>query len=140
MNDSTFVRRIKCPIHGGRDRNVSVGNGWAKCHSQGCASADILAALGETRATHWTPPPPRPRPAISIAPLPPVSPRQGLDYLAGIKTGAGAEIAYQRDDGLTGKHWRNMEMRRNPGVKGDGWQLRRFNPENIGASPCIAPG
>ena len=84
------VRRIKCPVHGGTDRNVSLGNGWAKCHSRGCASADILAALGETPANHWTPPPPRPRPAISIAPLPPVSPIAASLYLAGIKTGAGA--------------------------------------------------
>ena len=137
MNDST-IRRIKCPVHNGRDRNVSVGNGWAVCHSRGCSSADILAALGEARATHWTPPTPRPRPVISIAPLPPVSPTQGLGYLAGIKTGAGAEIAYQRDDGLTGKHWRNTDKRRNPGVKGDGWQLRRFNPADADAAPAIA--
>ena len=44
------VRRIKCPVHGGKDRNVSLGNGWAKCHSRGCASKDILAALGQTPA------------------------------------------------------------------------------------------
>ena len=54
------VRRIKCPVHGGKDRNVSLGNGWAKCHSRGCASKDILAALGQTPAAPWTPPAPCP--------------------------------------------------------------------------------
>ena len=132
------VRRIKCPVHGGTDRNVSLGNGWAKCHSRGCASADILAALGETPANHWTPPPPRPRPAISIAPLPPVSPIAASLYLDGIKTGAGAEIAYQRNDGLSGRHWRNTNKRRNPGVRGDGWQVRRFNPADPGNALAIS--
>ena len=91
QNVHTFskIRRIACPVHGGRDRNVSVGNGWAKCHSQGCASKDILAALGETPVTNWTPPPPRPRRIASVAPLPPVSPAQGLDYLQGIRTQRG---------------------------------------------------
>ena len=120
------IRRIRCPVHGGTERNVSLGNGWAKCHSRGCSSADILAALGEAPATHWTPP--RPRPALSIAPLPPVSPAQGLDYLQGIGTPNGATIQYQRNDGQPGRHWRNTDKRRNPGVTGDGWQLRRFDP------------
>ena len=43
------IRRVKCPIHHGRNRSVAVGfiNGraWAKCWSHGCAQVDILAAL-----------------------------------------------------------------------------------------------
>ena len=132
------IRRIRCPVHGGTERNVSLGNGWAKCHSRGCSSKDILAALGEAPATHWTPPPPRPRPALSVIPLPPVSSTQGLDYLQGIGTPNGASILYQRDTGEVGRHWRNTNKRRNPGVKGDGWQLRRFNPERPDAAPAIA--
>ena len=67
--NATGVRRIKCPVHGGKGRNVSLGNGWAKCHSRGCSSKDILAALGQTPAIHWTPPAPPPRLTIRTAPF-----------------------------------------------------------------------
>ena len=63
-------RRVKCPVHHGKNLSVAVGyidgRAWAKCWSQGCASKDILAALGMTNDSSipWTPPPaPRPRPA-----------------------------------------------------------------------------
>ena len=84
-------RRVKCPVHHGNNLSVAVGyidgRAWAKCWSQGCASKDILAALGITNDSSipWTPPPaPRPRPAVSIAPLPPVSPFAASKYLEGI--------------------------------------------------------
>ena len=135
---ATGIRRIKCPVHGGKGRNVSLGNGWDKCHSKGCASADILVALGQTPAIRWTPAPP-PRLTISIAPLPPVSPVAASAYLSGIgKTPQGAEIQYQRHDGQKGRHWRNIDKRRNPNVTGDGWQVRRFNPEHPDLAPAIA--
>ena len=74
----------------------------------------------------------------SITPLPPVSHAQALDYLKGIKTHEGAAVFYQRNDGQSGKHWRNLDMRRNPGVTGDGWQVRRFNPNDPSAAVAIA--
>ena len=113
---------------------------WAKCWSHGCASADILAALGITNSPSlpWTPPPPRLRPTLSAKPLTPVSHTQALDYLLGIRTPEGAGIAYQRDDGQRGRHWRNPDKRRNPGVKGDGWQLRRFDPASPASALVIA--
>ena len=108
------------------------GRAWRQVPwSHGCSQADILAALGlsNSQSLPWTPPPtPAPRSTISIAPLLPVSHVQALDYLKGIKTHEGAEVHYQRNDGQRGKHWRNLDKRRNPNVTGDGWQLRRFNP------------
>ena len=142
-------RRYKCPVHHGKNLSVAVGyidgRAWAKCWSQGCSSKDILAALGITNAgpIRWTPPPaPRPRPAVSIAPLPPVSPFAASEYLTGILRPSGSVITYQRDDGQRGKHWRNPDMRRNPGVTGDGWQLRRFDPidPSTGTAICLAEG
>ena len=139
------TKRFKCPVHHGRNRSVAVGyvggRAWAKCFSHGCAQSDILAALGITNAQSipWTPAPlPRLRPAFSVKPLTPVSHTQALDYLQGIKTPAGAGIAYQRDDGQRGNHWRNPDMRRNPGVTGDGWQLRRFDPADPASAQAVA--
>ena len=143
------TKRFKCPVHRGKHRSVAVGyihgRAWAKCWSQGCSQSDILAALGITNSSSipWTPPPPpRRRPTISIDYLPPVSHTQALDYLLGIRTPEGAGITYQRDDGQCGKHWRNPAMRRNPGVTGDGWQLRRFDPIDppAAAAICLAEG
>ena len=137
-------KRFKCPVHHGKNLSVAVGyidgRAWAKCWSNGCSSSDILAALGITNSqpSAWTPPPPRLRSTTSIAPLPPVSPTQGLDYLAGIGTPAGAGITYQRGDGQRGRHWRNPDQRRNPNVTGDGWQLRRFDPVDPASSIAIA--
>ena len=138
------IRRVKCPIHHGRNRSVAVGfiNGraWAKCWSHGCAQVDILAALNlsNSQSIPWTPaPPPAPRSSTSITPLPPVSHTQALDYLKGIKTPEGATVFYQRDDGQRGKHWRNLDKRRNPKVTGDGWQLRRFNPVDPASAEAI---
>ena len=144
-------RRYKCPVHVGSNPSSVVvgwdidGRAWAKCWSQDCASKDILAALGitNTQSIPWTPPPPpRPRPTISVNYLPPVSHTQALDYLLGIRTPEGAGITYQRDDGQRGKHWRNPDMRRNPGVTGDGWQLRRFDPvdPSTAVAICLAEG
>ena len=139
------TKRFKCPVHHGKNRSVAVGyiNGraWAKCWSRDCASADILAALNlsNTQSLPWIPPPPkRSRPTITIATLLPVSPVQGSDYLKGIRTPEGAQIAYQRDDGQRGLHWRNHDKRRNPGVKGDGWQLRRFDPADPASAQAVA--
>ena len=56
----------------------------------------------------------------------------------GIKTHQGAQIAYQRADGQSGKHWRNLDKRRNPGVTGDGWQLRRFDPVDPSTAVALA--
>ena len=70
--------------------------------------------------------------------MPPVSHTQALDYLSGIRQPAGAAIAYQRDDGQSGKHWRNPDKRRNPGVTGDGWQLRRFDPADPSSAEAVA--
>ena len=84
----------------------------------------------------------RPRPSISVETLPPVSPFAASEYLRGILTPPGSAITYQRNDGLLGKHWRNPDMRRNPGVTGDGWQLRRFNPTDPATATaiCLAEG
>ena len=136
-------RRFKCPVHHGKNLSVSVGfidgRAWAKCWSRDCASADILAALNlsNTPSIPWTPPPKRPQPTISIAPLPAVTPTQASKYLSGIRTPEGAAIAYQRNDGQSGKHWRNSDKRRVPGITGDGWQLRRFNPIDPSTSVAI---
>ena len=137
------TQRYKCPVHHGKKPSVAVwwNNGpRAFCHSHQCSQTEILDALGITNSQSipWTPPPPRPRPTISAKPLTPVSPTQALDYLKGIGTPAGAQIAYQRDDGQRGKHWRNPDKRRNPGVTGDGWQLRRFDPVDPASSTAIA--
>ena len=147
-------RRIKCPVHHGKNLSVAVGyidgRAWAKCWSQGCSSKDILAALGITNAgpIRWTPPPaPRPRPTVSIAPLPPVSPNAASEYLKGILTPyPGSAIAYQRNDGQRGTHnrWQTITgaERRVPGIKGDGWQLRRFDPVDPATATaiCLAEG
>ena len=88
----TRTKRFRCPVHQGKNLSVAVGyidgRAWAKCWSQGCASADILAALGITNAQSipWTPPPPRPRPTLSVDYLPPVSPFAASEYLKGILT------------------------------------------------------
>ena len=68
----------------------------------------------------------------------PVSHTQASDYLLGIRTPEGAGITYQRDDGQRGKHWRNPDKRRNPGVTGDGWQLRRFDPVDPASVEAVA--
>ena len=145
----THSKRFRCPVHHGKNLSVAVGfidgRAWAKCWSQGCPSEDILAALGitNTQSIPWTPPPPpRPRPTISVNYLPPVGPIQASEYLLGIKTHEGAGITYQRDDGQRGNHWRNPDMRRNPGVTGDGWQLRRFDPidPSSAVAICLAEG
>ena len=140
----THSNRFRCPVHHGKNLSVAVGfiNGraWAKCWSNGCPSSDILAALGitNTQSIPWTPPrPPRPRPTFSVNYLLPVSHTQALDYLLGIRTPEGAAIAYQRNDGQRGNHWRNPDMRRNPGVTGDGWQLRRFDPVDPSSAVAI---
>ena len=142
-------KRFKCPVHHGKNFSVAVGfidgRAWAKCWSQGCASADILDALGITTSSSipWTAPPaPRPRPTISVDYLPPVSPFAASEYLKGILTSSGSSIAYQRNDGQRGKHWRSDTKRRNPGVVGDGWQLRRFDPiaPPAAAAICLAEG
>ena len=145
----TRTKRIKCPVHHGKKPSVAVGyidgRAWAKCWSHGCASADILAALGITNDSSipWTPPPaPRPRPTFNVETLPPVSPFAASIYLQGILTPAGSSITYQRDDGQRGKHWRSDTERRNPGVKGNGWQCRRFDPADplAAAAICLAEG
>ena len=145
----TRTKRFRCPVHGGKNLSVAVGyidgRAWAKCWSQGCPSEDILAALGITTSSSipWTPPPPpRPRPTFNVETLPPISPFAASEYLKGILTPAGSSIAYQRDDGQRGKHWRSDTKRRNPGVVGDGWQLRRFDPLDGSSATaiCLAEG
>ena len=144
----TRSKRYKCPVHHGKNLSVAVwwDNGYrAFCHSQGCASADILAALGITNSSSipWTPPPaPRSRPTFNVDYLLPVSHTQAVNYLEAIQTPSGSAIQYQRDDGQTGRHWRNDTKRRNPGVTGDGWQLRRFDPldPSTAAAICLAEG
>ena len=139
------TKRYKCPVHNGKNRSVAVGfiggRAWAKCWSHGCSQSDILAALNlsNSQSRPWTPPPPkRSRPTISVKPLTPVSPTQASEYLLGIRTPEGAGITYQRDDGQSGRHWRNPDKRRNPNVTGDGWQLRRFDPADPSAALLIA--
>ena len=118
-------RRYKCPVHHGKKPSVSVGfidgRAWAKCWSQGCASADILAALtlSNSPSIPWTPPPPRLRPAFNVDYLLPISHTQAVNFLEAIQTPSGSSIQYQRDDGQTGRHWRNDTKRRNPGVTGE---------------------
>ena len=150
------TRRYKCPVHHGKNLSVAVGyidgRVWAKCWSRGCGQEDILAALGiatskkiwevqkgvtgsVARMSSW--PHPRPRPTINVETLRPVTAIEGVEYLTGILTPSGSEITYQRNDGLLGKHWRNPDMRRNPGVTGDGWQLRRFDPIDPAAATAI---
>ena len=145
----THSKRFRCPVHHGKNLSVAVGfidgRAWAKCWSQGCASADILAALGITSNSSipWTPPPtPRPRPTVSVETLLPVSSFAASVYLTGIQTPSGSAITYQRNDGLSGRHWRNDTKRRNPGVVGDGWQLRRFDPVDPASASaiCLAEG
>ena len=43
---------------------------------------------------------------------------------------------------MSGKHWRSDTKRRNPGVTGDGWQLRRFDPIDPSSATaiCLAEG
>ena len=137
------TQRYKCPVHHGKKPSVAVwwNNGpRAFCHSHQCSQTEILAALGisNSQSIPWTPPPPRLRSTASVKPLMPVTPAQALDYLAGINTPAGAQIAYQRDDGQRGRHWRNPDKRRNPGVAGDGWQLRRFDPVDPASAQAVA--
>ena len=86
----TRTKRFRCPVHHGKNLSVAVGyidgRAWAKCWSQGCASADILAALGITTSSSipWTPPrPPRPRPTFNVETLPPISPFAASEYLKG---------------------------------------------------------
>ena len=145
----TQSKRFRCPVHHGKNLSVAVGfidgRAWAKCWSHGCAQSDILAALGITNAQSipWTPPPPpRPRPTLSVDYLPPVSPNAAAEYLKGILTPFGSSIQYQRDDGQRGRHWRSDTKRRNPGVTGDGWQLRRFDPIDPPSATaiCLAEG
>ena len=70
----TRSKRFRCPVHQGKNLSVAVGyidgRAWAKCWSQGCAQADILAALGITNdpSIPWTPAPapPHDRPSVSI--------------------------------------------------------------------------
>ena len=140
-------QRYKCPVHGGKKKSVAVwwNNGYrAFCHSHGCSQSDILAALGITNSQSipWTPPPPRLRSTASVKPLPPVSHTQALDYLSGITTPAGAQITYQRHDGQRGTHkrWQTSSgsERRVPGIKGDGWQLRRFDPADPANAQAVA--
>ena len=141
------TKRYKCPVHHGKNLSVAVwwNNGYrAYCHSHQCAQSDILAALNLSNSPSipWTPPPPRPRPTISVDYLPPVSPNAASEYLEGILRPSGSSIQYQRDDGQTGRHWRNDTKRRNPGVTGDGWQLRRFDPVDPSSAVaiCLAEG
>ena len=160
----TRTKRFRCPVHGGKQLSVAVGyidgRAWAKCWSRGCDQADILAALGiatsskivlevqkgvtgsVAKMSAWSHPRPRPRPTISVEKLPPVSPFAASQYLRGILTHSGSSIAYQRDDGQRGHHWRSDTKRRNPGVIGDGWQLRRFDPADplAAAAICLAEG
>ena len=145
----THSKRFRCPVHQGKNFSVAVGyvdgRAWAKCWSRGCDQADILAALGitNTQSIPWTPPPPpRPRPTFSVDYLPPVSPNAASEYLKGILRPSGSSIQYQRDDGQRGKHWRSDTKRRNPGVTGDGWQLRRFDPvdPSTATAICLAEG
>ena len=145
----TRTKRFRCPVHQGKNLSVAVGyidgRAWAKCWSQGCASEEILAALGITTSSSipWTPPPaPRPRSTISVETLLPVSPFAASEYLKGILTPSGSSIQYQRNDGQRGKHWRSDTKRRNPGVVGDGWQCRRFDPADplAAAAICLAEG
>ena len=156
----TRTKRYRCPVHGGKNLSVSVryidGRAWAKCWSRGCDQADILAALGiatsskiflevqkgvtgsVAKMSAWSHP--RPRPTISVEKLPPVSPFAASQYLRGILTHSGSSIAYQRDDGQRGHHWRSDTKRRNPGVTGDGWQCRRFDPIDPAGRRCNLPG
>ena len=143
------TKRLKCPVHHGKKPSVSVGfigdRAWAKCWSHGCSQSDILAALNLSKSPSipWIPPPaPRPRPTISVETLPPVSPFAASEYLKGILTPSGSSIQYQRADGQRGRHWRNPDKRRNPGVTGDGWQLRRFDPVDPSSATaiCLAEG
>ena len=158
----THSKRFRCPVHHGKNLSVSVGfidgRAWAKCWSRGCDQADILAALGiatsskivlevqkgvtgsVAKMSAWSHP--RPRPTISVETLPPVSPFAASQYLRGILTHSGSSIAYQRDDGQRGHHWRSDTKRRNPGVTGDGWQCRRFDPIDPAAAAaiCLAEG
>ena len=145
----TRTKRFRCPVHHGKNLSVSVGfidgRAWAKCWSRGCDQADILAALGITNdsAIPWTPPPAaRPRPTGNVETLPPISPFAASIYLKDIQTPSGSSIQYQRDDGQRGHHWRSDTKRRNPGVTGDGWQCRRFDPADPAAAAaiCLAEG
>ena len=147
--DGGRTKRYKCPVHGGKKKSVAVwwNNGpRAYCHSRQCAQADILAALGITNSQPFTwtpPPPPRLRSAISVKPLPPVTPVQALDYLSGINAPAGAGITYQRDDGLKKSAYRaGSERWTTKGMSGNGWMARRFNPVDPSAAQaiCISEG
>ena len=148
----THSKSFRCPVHHGKNLSVAVGfidgRAWAKCWYQGCTSADILAALGITNSLSipWTPPPaPRPRPMLTEQPVFALvgdcRPRWCL-YPFKIFRGRKRAYAYQRNDGLLGKHWRSDTKRRNPGVTGDGWQLRRFDPIDPSSANaiCLAEG
>ena len=147
----TRTKRFRCPVHQGKNLSVAVGyidgRAWAKCWSQGCASGDILAALGISNdfvtPVDSTAPAPRPRPTFSVETLPPVSPFAASD-LSSRDTDAVWLInpPTNANDGQRGKHWRSDTERRNPGVKGNGWQCRRFDPADplAAAAICLAEG
>lgn len=80
-------------------------------------------------------PAPRPQNARS---LPPVTPRDSYDYLLGMDTAKGARIAYQHGDGRKGEHTRAAgKQTRNPGITGEDWQVRRWNPVDVDDAPAI---
>ena len=130
------IRRVQCPVHGGKNLSVAVGytdgRAWAKCWSRGCASKDILAALNLTPSTTSRTSSTTSRTSTTTTPLTPITPAQGRAYLEGIRTPHGAQLQYQRQDGKRGWHkrWQTSSgsERRVPGITGDGWQARRFNP------------
>ena len=65
-------------------------------------------------------------------------PHTGVRLPFRYKAPKGATVHYQRNDGRRGKHWRNLDKRRNPNVTGDGWQLRRFDPVDPSSAQAIA--
>ena len=131
--------------------DAPAGKCWSRDQADILANArhsnffqDFLVQKGVTgsvaKMSTWSHP--RPRPTISVEKLPPVSPFAASQYLRGILTHSGSSIAYQRDDGQRGHHWRSDTKRRNPGVIGDGWQCRRFDPIDPAAAAaiCLAEG
>ena len=84
------------------------------------------------------------RPTISVETLPPVSPFAASEYLTRdtYTIWVGNPPTNATTGCLVSIGAATPDMRRNPGVTGDGWQLRRFNPTDPATATaiCLAEG
>ena len=78
---------------------------------------------------------------LAVTPLKPVQTTAAGQYLSGINTKRGGAVQYQHRDGGIGSHTRRKgKVTRNPGIRGSGWQVRRWNPLDVGGAGAIIVG